>query len=34
VKPLAREFLTEVLNIVKRGVDKAGGHFEVPKAAE
>ena len=34
MKPLAREFLTEVINIVKRSVDKAGGHFEVPKAAE
>jgi hypothetical protein len=34
MKPLAREFLTEMINIVKRGVDKAGGHFEVPKAAE
>lgn len=34
MKPLAREFLTEVINIVKRGVDKAGGHFEVLKAAE
>jgi hypothetical protein len=34
VKPRAREFLTEVINIVKRSVDKAGGHFEVPKAAE
>jgi hypothetical protein len=34
MQPLAREFLTEVINIVKRGVDKAGGHFEVPKAAE
>jgi Protein of unknown function (DUF2971) len=34
MKPPAREFLTEVVNIVKRGVDNAGGHFEVPKAAE
>jgi hypothetical protein len=34
MKPLAREFLTEVINIVKRSVDKAGGHFQVPKAAE
>jgi hypothetical protein len=34
MKPLAREFLTEVINIVKHGVEKAGGHFEVPKAAE
>jgi hypothetical protein len=34
MKPLAREFLTEVINIVKRGVNKAGGHFEVPRATE
>jgi hypothetical protein len=34
MKPLAREFLTEVVNIVQRGVEKSGGHFEVSKAAE
>jgi hypothetical protein len=34
MKPIAREFLTEVINIVKRGVGNAGGHFEVPQAAE
>jgi hypothetical protein len=33
MKPLAREFLTEVIKIVKLGVEKSGGHFEVPKAA-
>jgi hypothetical protein len=33
MKPIAREFLTEVVKIVKLGVEKAGGHFEVPKAA-
>lgn len=33
MKPLAREFLTEVVKIVKLGVEKSGGHFEVPKAA-
>jgi hypothetical protein len=34
MKSMAREFLIEVINIVKRGVDKSGGYFEVPKAAE
>jgi hypothetical protein len=34
MKPSAREFLTEVVGIVKRAVEKSGGHFEVPKAAE
>jgi hypothetical protein len=34
MKPLAREFLTEVINIVKRGVERSRGHFEVLKAAE
>jgi hypothetical protein len=33
MKPLAREFLTEVVKIVKLGVEKSGGHFEVTKAA-
>jgi hypothetical protein len=33
MKPLAREFLTEVIKIVKLGVEKSGGHFEVSKAA-
>jgi hypothetical protein len=32
MKPLAREFLSEVVNIVKRGVQKAGGYFDVPEA--
>jgi hypothetical protein len=33
MKPMAREFLTEVVGIVKGGVEKSGGHFEVSKAA-
>jgi hypothetical protein len=33
MKPLAREFLTEVVKIVKLGVEKSGGHFEVSKVA-
>jgi hypothetical protein len=33
MNPVAREFLTDVLRILKLGVEKAGGHFEVPKAA-
>jgi hypothetical protein len=34
MRPLAREFLIEVINIVKRGVENSGGYFEVLKAAE
>jgi hypothetical protein len=34
MKPLAREFLTEVINIVKHGIEKSGGSFDIPKAAE
>ena len=33
MKPLARAFLAEVVSIVRAAVDKAGGRFEVPKAA-
>jgi hypothetical protein len=33
MKPMAREFLTEVVGIVKGGVEKSGGHFDVSKAA-
>jgi hypothetical protein len=33
MKPIARAFLTEVVSIVKNGVEKSGGHFEVSKAA-
>jgi len=33
MKPLARAFLAKVIGIVKGGVEKSGGHFEVPKAA-
>jgi hypothetical protein len=33
MRPPARAFLTEVISIVKNGVEKSGGHFEVPKAA-
>ena len=33
MKPPARAFLAEVIGIVKSGVEKSGGHFEVPKAA-
>ena len=33
MKPPARAFLTEVIGIVKSGVEQSGGHFEVPKAA-
>jgi len=33
MKPPARAFLTEVIGIVKDGVEKSGGHFEVSKAA-
>jgi hypothetical protein len=33
MKPSARAFLAEVVGIVKSGVEKSGGHFEVPKAA-
>jgi hypothetical protein len=33
MKPSARVFLAEVVGIVKRAVEKSGGHFEVPKAA-
>ena len=32
MKPSARAFLTEVVGIVRAAVDKAGGHFEIPKA--
>ena len=33
MKPPARAFLAEVVGIVKSGVEKSGGHFEVPQAA-
>jgi hypothetical protein len=33
MKPPARAFLADVVGIVKSGVEKAGGHFEVPKGA-
>jgi hypothetical protein len=33
MKPSARAFLTEVIGIVKNGVEQSGGIFDVPKAA-
>jgi len=33
MKPTAREFLTEVVSIVKKAVEKSGGRFDLPKAA-
>ncbi|MEY9405524.1 hypothetical protein ABIF65_011659 [Bradyrhizobium japonicum] len=33
MKPPARAFVAVVVGIVKSSVEKAGGHFEVPKAA-
>ena len=33
MKPPARAFVSVVVGIVKSGVENAGGHFEVPKAA-
>ena len=33
MKPSARAFLTEVIGIVKNGVEQTGGTFDVPKAA-
>jgi hypothetical protein len=33
MKPSARAFVSVVVGIVKSGVENAGGHFEVPKAA-
>jgi hypothetical protein len=33
MKPPARVFLAEVVDIVKKAVEKSGGRFEVPKAA-
>ncbi len=33
MKPPARAFLSEVVGIVKSGIEKSGGHFELPKAA-
>ena len=32
MNPPARAFLTEVVGIVKTAVEKAGGHFDIPKA--
>jgi len=34
MKPQAREFLIEVINIVRSGVETAGGTFDLPQAAE
>jgi hypothetical protein len=33
MRPPAREFLAEVIGIVKSAVEELGGRFEVPKSA-